>query len=253
MRKKRKAVPTTFNCYAKKRRQDYRKDIDVLTRQELLEEWNALPHESQAVYEVEKEALLARGPFLHSDLINVLKQVNGSATWRELEVRMGNNIVSHETIRTYVKILEGFKYTKNRIFPSLDAQAKARRLRWANSFWLFWTSAKILSPKIKILYAQMDEKWFYALVLRTNLKTITSLGIEPVAQKTHHKSHMHKLMAVVVSAFIPKDNDIEKGGKVFKVSIERAGQMLQAIKDSYTRIYCEDGIYHYPHIIENRL
>lgn len=67
---------------------------------------------------------------------------------------------------------------------------------------------KNLSPKIKILYAQMDKKWFYTLVLRTNLKTITSLGIEPVAQKTHHKSHMHKLMVIVVSAFIPKENNI---------------------------------------------
>ena len=99
----------------------------------------------------------------------------------------------------------------------------------------------------------MDEKWFYVLVLRTNLKTITSLGIEPVAQKTHYKSHMHTLMAVVVSAFIPKDNDIEKGGKAFKVSIERAGRMVKATKDSYKRVYREDGTYHYPQIEENRL
>lgn len=98
--------------------------------------------EEKVEYEAEKDVQLALGPFLHSDLVNILKQVNGSATWHKLEARMGNNIVSHETIKTYVKTLDGFKYTKNQIFPALDKQAKARRLKWANSFWVFWTSAK---------------------------------------------------------------------------------------------------------------
>ena len=156
-------------------------------------------------------------------------------------------------MRTYIKSLDSFKYTRNRIFPDLDAQAKARRLTWAKAFWVYWESVRILCPKIKVLYSQMDEKWFYALVLRSNLKSICSLGVEPVAQHTHHKSHMHKLMAIVVLAFIPKENNIAKGGKAFKVSMERAGRMVEAQKDSYKRVYREDGSYHYPAIEANKL
>ena len=163
--------------------------MNALTNAELHEEWIAMEHAERQPYQQQSDHHLMQGPFLHNDLVNILKQVNGSVTWRELENRMGNNIVSHETIRTYVKTLEVFKYTKNRIFPSLDAQAKARRLKRANSFWVFLDVSKNLQSKDKILYAHMDEKWFYALVLRTKLKTIASLGIEPVAQKTHKNPH----------------------------------------------------------------
>ena len=42
--------------------------------------------------------------------------------------RMGNNIISHETIRTYLMKMDDFKYTANRMFPALDQAAKDRRL-----------------------------------------------------------------------------------------------------------------------------
>ena len=58
----------------------------------------------------------------------------------------------------------------------------------------------------------MDEKWFLAVVKRRHNKQIVSLGIQPIAHKTHHTSHMHKVLGITTSSFLRVDNDIKKGG-----------------------------------------
>ena len=90
-------------------------------------------------------------------------------------------------------------------------------------------------------------------MVRNNNKQLTSFGIEPLAQKVQHKSHMHKVMGVCVTVFIPEKNNIEKGGKEIKVSLERVGGIQYTEWDSYHRVYHGDGTFHYPQIIENRL
>ena len=104
--------------------------------------------------------------------------------------------------RSYLTLMNDFKYTSNRIYPALDEAAKKRRMKWAKAFWIFWQSAKIMSNKIKILYSQMDEKWFFAVVTRRNNKNIASLGVAPALQHVHHKSHIHKVMGICVTAAI---------------------------------------------------
>ena len=49
------------------------------------------------------------------------------------------------------------------------------------------------------------------------------------------------------------DNDIMKGGKTFPVALVQVGKFIQAKKDTYKRVYKEDGNYHYPPIPENIL
>ena len=88
----------------------------------------------------------------------------------------------------------------------------------------------------------------------TTQKKIVSLGIRPIAYKTHHTSHMHKVLGIATSRFLPVDNDIEKGGRAVKVRMDRAGRMAAAKEDSYKQVYADDGkSYTYPKIAENRL
>ena len=76
-----------------------------------------------------------------------------------------------------------------------------------------------------VMLVHMDEKWFYAVVYKINNKSITSLGVEPIAHNTHHKSHLHKVMVIATTTFISNSNDNERWGEVFKNSLDQVGGM----------------------------
>ena len=80
--------------------------------------------------------------------------------------------------------------------------------------------------KKQMMLVHMDEKWFWTVVKRRHNKNIASLGIQPVAHKTHHTSHIHKVLEIATSRFLPVDNDIEKGGRTVKVRMDRRGRMV---------------------------
>ena len=59
-------------------------------------------------------------------------------------------------------------------------------------------------------------------------------------------------MFIVVNGFIPKDNDIlGNEGRCVKVSCVPVGNYVAATKNSYRRVYNDDGSYGYPKISEN--
>ena len=60
-------------------------------------------------------------------------------------------------------------------------------------------------------------------------------------------------MYIVVTAFVLNNNDVAGGGTAIPIACVRVGQMKKAEKDSYKRVYRDDGTYHYPCILENRL
>ena len=162
------------------------------------------------------------------------------------------NIVSKPTIMSILKKQEGFHLRKDRILPALDNAAKIRRVTWAHTFWWFWTLAKCCPiQKIQFVSVHMDEKWFYAIRTRTNCKVLTSIGLDGHDYYAHHKSYLGKIMYVVVTAFVPYNNDFTKGGRVIPIACIRVGKMVEAEKDAYKRVYKEDGTYHYPPIPEN--
>ena len=99
----------------------------------------------------------------------------------------------------------------------------------------------------------MDEKWFYTVVTRTNCKVLTSIGLDPVDYYAHHKNYIGKEMYIVVTAFVLNDNDICKGGKAIPIACVRVGRMKKAARDSYKRVYKEDGSYTYPKNAEGLL
>ena len=105
-----------------------------------------------------------------------------------------------------------------------------------------------------MVLAHMDEKWLYAVRTRSNCKVLTSIGLEPFDYYAHHKNHIGKDMYIVVTAYVLRDgNDIRRGGKAIPISLVRVGKMVKAKKDSYKRVYKENGSYHYPKLQANLL
>ena len=58
-------------------------------------------------------------------------------------------------------------------------------------------------------------------------------------------------MYIVISGFLMHNNDITAGGEAFPISLTRVGKMVKASKNSYRRVYKNDGTYHYPKIKNN--
>jgi hypothetical protein len=147
---------------------------------------------------------------------------------------------------------ESIYYQSTWIQPKLDAQHRRRCYHWARGFWIFWGTAKMFTSSQWML-VHTNEKWFFAIVIRRHNKCIPFFGVYPVNHAIRHKSHIDKTMVIASTAFEPRNNDVEKGGRAHKVSFTRVGAWTKAQKDSYKRIYRDDGSYHYPKIAGNRL
>ncbi len=209
-------------------------------------------NECQNIVKVWKE----QGPFLLKEIQNALQNSGGSLSWRNLAnvvAGAGNlQIVSAETIRRYVMSLPESTYKTTRILPKLDEANKQRRLWWAHQFWIFWNSAVAFNG-VQIVLVHRDEKWFFEIVVRRNLKYVPELGVAPVQHGVQHKSHIGKIMVIASTAFAPKGNDITQGGEAFLVNLVRVGRMEPAKKNTYKRVYDSNGKYHYPKIPANLL
>ena len=83
--------------------------------------------------------------------------------------------------------------------------------------------------------------------------TVPFLGIEPVIHNVQHKSHLQKTMGIASAAFVPKGNDMTAGGEAHLVSFVRVGKQVKAKKDTYRRVYAEDGTYTMPVLPQNQL
>ena len=100
----------------------------------------------------------------------------------------------------------------------------------------------------------MDEEWFYAIQTKTNQKVVASEGVLLSDFDAQHKSHIGKEMYVVMTGYcLNNENDITKGWQAFPISLVRVGRMVKATKDSYKRVYIDNGTYHYPKIAANKL
>jgi hypothetical protein len=204
------------------------------------------------------DAFKDRSPFLLSDLKAVLSRTNGSISWTGLERALngeagGAKIVSANTIRRFILATPGFSYKTTRILPSLSLGSKEKRYNWSMEFWLFWEGAKAFDQGVQVVLLQMDEKWCYQIVVRKNDKSVPCFGVEPVVHSVQHKSHIGKTLAIASTGFLPTNNDIEAGGDAVLVGLQRAGRMVAAERDTYKRVYADDGSYTYPKRLGNRL
>lgn len=228
---------------------------DPMTCKELRKAWEELSEIEKAEYEYKAEACRRRAIYLLEDVTAVLQRTRGSVTWRRLASEVaGSNIpiACHETMRKFVMGLPDSAYKTTRMHPKLDESCRYRRYQWARGFWIFWNSAK-LCTSIQVVLVHLDEKWFFAIVVRKNNKLVPYLGVEPIHHEIHHKSHIYKEMIAASTAFLPFGNDMESGGIAYKISFERIGRLVAAIKDTFRRVYKKDGSFHYPPILANLL
>ena len=251
---RRKKVFTGYNVFKKRKTKEFRDNNTRISEIEYASAFEELSVEQKRSYEVLAQRQLDRSRYLWEDLKKVLLKTKGKISFRELENQL-DNIVSHQTIMNFLNTQEGFTLKKDRIIPSLDLNAKERRVEWAETWWTFWKCVKCIpTDKAIVVNIHMDEKWFYAVKARTNIKELTSIGLENNYSKVHHKNNIQKTMYIVVTAYVPMiDNDITKGGKAVPISCYRCVKMVKQSKDSYKRVYKDDGSFHYPKIPENLL
>ncbi|OEU05754.1 hypothetical protein FRACYDRAFT_258384 [Fragilariopsis cylindrus CCMP1102] len=190
------------------------------------------------------------------DIGELLRTTNGSISWSLLSEKLrgdGVMVANANTIRSYVMSLPESVYQSTRIVPMLTSQTKTKRFDWACGFNILWYGAKLVAATVQVVLVQSDEKWFYSLVVRQKLKCVPFFGCQPVVHGVHHKNHIGKVLVFVMTAFMPTGNNFETGGQSFKLLCTRAGAMVEAVRDSYRRVYRDDGSYHYPQIAENLL
>lgn len=196
-----------------------------------------------------------RSTFLTTETEKCLKSTDGSVTWQRLATAIageGNPLMANkDTIWKFVMSLPNSSCQTTRLHPLLNAASRQQRREWAHQFWLFWNTAKVFEAEVQILLVHMDEKWFCCVIIWKNNKRVPFLGVEPVQHAVHHKSHLHKILCIASSGVLPTNNNIEQGGAAAKVSLERAGRMMPAQKDSCRQVHKPDGAFHYPGLQDN--
>ena len=103
---------------------------------------------------------------------------------------------------------------------------------WAEQFWIFWKLAKAIKISKIMILVHMDNKCFSAIKCRTNQKVVTSEEELPHDFIVHYKSRIGKELYIVLTAFLPTDNDIIKCGLAKYLSLIQTERMIKAKKDS---------------------
>ena len=93
----------------------------------------------------------------------------------------------------------------------------------------------MVANKVQVVYFHIDEKWFYSLVIRMHNKCVPALGVQGVFNRIHHKNSIDKTLAICACAFVPRENDMRKGGNAHKLTITRCGGMVEAKKTRWRR------------------
>ena len=89
------------------------------------------------------------------------------------------------------------------------------------------------------------------MVIRRHGKVVPAFGVSPCFHRIHHKNSVDKLLVICAIAYAPTGNDPRSGGWGYKLLMSRAGGKVKAKKNTYKRVYNDDGTFHYPQIEEN--
>ncbi len=85
-------------------------------------------------------------------------------------------------------------------------------------------------PPGKFLWIHSDDKWFHALVPRSNAKACEELGLLRESYSAHHKSHIGKVMAHCTVGYY-FDTDVEQGGQGFLLGLHRCANFKVPLRD----------------------
>ena len=120
---------------------------------------------------------MSQAPFNHHQMCSLMLMTKLKFPYKVMPTHLGD-VLSTNTIRNHIQSLKGFKHCRIRILSFLNHASKKQRLIWSETFWLFWKSARTLSPIIKMVLYHMDENLFYAIFTRSNDNVFTSIGLE---------------------------------------------------------------------------
>ena len=250
---KRRQTFTALNSFKKVEQKKFRVDPDKMDQVELTRAFKALPPEEKDRHELLAGMDLERARGLEDELKELMQKTKGKISYLTISRQLGE-IVCADVIRRHIMRQPSFRLRKDRLLPHLDAAARGRRVTWGHAFWIFWKSARCVSTEnVLIVLVHMDEKWFFTVKSRSNIKVIPGWGVDGADSHVQHKSHVGKEMYIVVTAFVLNKNDITKGGRAVPISCIRVGKMVKAARDSYRRVYKGDGTFHYPKISVNLL
>ena len=222
-----------------------------LDPKELKAEFDDKEEDEKNVYKNIASNFIQQGFSLHHNIIKILEKTAGNMSYKAIANHIGG-IVTENTVSKHLKSLKGFSVAKSRILPQLTKECMIKRLQFCEAFFIFWISAKCLRTSVKMIVTHMDEKWVHAVVTRTNIKIIESYKVGKRYHYAHHKNFIDQVMFIVVNGFIPeKNNLLGMGGKSVKVSCIPVGDYEPAKRDSYKRVYDDEGNFTYPQIAEN--
>ena len=186
--KKRKSVYTAKYVFKREQTQRrFRDHTHKLNNDELNSEFDLKSEEDKEYYNILAEKFFLQGQSLHNDIIKALEHTCGNVSYKSLANHIGG-IATENTVAKHLKSLDGFSVVKNRNFPSLSLYHRKKRKEFCESFFVFWLSAKCLSPKVKLIKTHMDEKWVQAIAIRRNIKVLSSYHIDKIYYYVLHKT-----------------------------------------------------------------
>ena len=159
---------------------------------------------------------LARQPSIQDDLFDALR-ANVCTSYRALS-RYINGWCTASTIEHWLKQHEDYHLYSKNIKPGLTPENKVKQVQFATHVHNLWGLPRDTGRKI--LWVMCDEKWFHALVPRTNAKACASLGLHKSTYSAHHKSHIGKVMVHCTVGYLFAD-DPDLGGEGFLIGCNR--------------------------------
>ena len=155
-----------------------------------------------------------RQPYIKEDILDALKLGKNCHSYRALSKHI-NNWCSPYTIETWLRSHPTYNIYAKNIKPGLTPQNREKQVFFSKRVQDCWGL-----PPGKFLWIHSDEKWFHALVPRSNAKACEELGIVRESYSAHHKSHIGKVMAHCTVGYY-FDTDVEQGGQGFLIGLHR--------------------------------
>eukprot|EP00957_Ditylum_brightwellii_P088593 6748045-Ditylum_brightwellii.AAC.1 len=240
---------TAFNVYKHERARHYRNSPDRLSVDKLKKDFFLLSDDNREAYEDIAKTHCSQAWFLHLELVDLSKHTRGKQSYKTMARDLGD-IVYENTIQMHLQSFESFSTRK--IVSYLTLMFKQRRnVLTGQKNSVFWECAKYVKPETVLILAHGNEKWWWSIVTQCGDKNLPEFGVEAVDYYAQHKSHVHKCMYHTTTGIVVNKNNITKGGKALMIAIVRIGQMEQCKKDTYKRVYDDEGNYTMPKLPEN--
>lgn len=169
---------------------------------------------------------VARQPSIQEDILEALR-ANVCTSYRSLS-RYINGWCTASTIEHWFKLHEDYHIYSKNIKPGLTPENKVKQVEFSKHVHNLWGLPQRSGRPI--LWIMCDEKWFHALVPRTNAKACEALGLPKSSYSAHHKSHIGKVMVHCLVGYLFTD-DPELGGQGFLIACNRCAGFKVPLRD----------------------